>query len=158
MNIEERINELEKEVEALKKEVNCLRSNDNSNAKLNDRKFDKDIIKNVLKTYGITANLKGYRYIIDSIEYLFYNNDTDILVTKNLYYNVFKKNFPNYYCKKDDNRKTPIYSNVERGIRHAISIAKSKKTNSFSNDFEFDSSPTNAEFIFTLADKYYDIR
>lgn len=47
-------------------------------------------VENILLEICIPANVKGFRYITDSIEYIEKNGE-DILVTKELYPDIAKK-------------------------------------------------------------------
>lgn len=64
-------------------------------------------VENVLISMGMPISIKGFQYIVDSMEY-FDNNDVEnIKITKDLYPDIAKK------------RKTTS-QRVERAIRHAL--------------------------------------
>lgn len=72
-------------------------------------------IEDILLAMGVPAGIKGFNYIADAIEYVD-EHGAEISVTKELYPAIAKK------------RKTTS-SRVERAIRHALGVARSKKGN-----------------------------
>ena len=103
-------------------------------------------IATIMKSIGVPINIKGYRYLIDSI--ILVVNDATILnsITKKLYPTVARKH-------------NTTSTGVERAIRHAIENTWSKKEiNSIENTFKYtcckrNGKPTNSEFIALIADK-----
>ena len=69
-------------------------------------------IEDVLFAMGVPARIKGFNYIVDAVEYI-EDHGTDISMTKWLYPDIAKKN-----------NTTP--SRVERAIRHAFKVSRSK--------------------------------
>lgn len=72
-------------------------------------------VEDALLAMGIPAGVKGFMYISDAIE-IFEERGTMVSLTKDLYPSIAEK------------RKTTS-SSVERGIRHALDIARSPKGN-----------------------------
>ena len=68
---------------------------------------------NILRELGIPAHIKGYRYIIAAVKYLRKNPNSIYHVIKELYPEAGKS------CGEEKTNR------VERGIRHAISLASS---------------------------------
>ncbi len=96
-------------------------------------------ITNVLREFCIGANLKGYNYIREAIQYRIKN--PNCAVTKEMYPEVAKK------------FKTTA-SRVERAIRHAIESAwDSQKVVEVFEKYFGNQQPTNGEFIAAIADK-----
>jgi two-component system response regulator (stage 0 sporulation protein A) len=104
------------------------------------------IVTKHIKAIGITANIKGYRYLRDAI--LLVYNDFDLMsrLTTGLYVMVATKY-----------NSTP--QRVERAMRHAIETAWNRGNLDVLEDFfgytivEARGKPTNGEFIAMLADK-----
>ena len=72
-------------------------------------------IEDTLLAMGVPAGIKGFTYIADAIQ-IFDERGTDIQITKELYPTIAKKN-----------STTP--SRVERAIRHAFEVVRSRKGN-----------------------------
>lgn len=72
-------------------------------------------IEDALLSMGVPSGIKGFSYIADAIE-IFEERGTNIQITKELYPTVAEKN-----------GTTP--SRVERAIRHAFGIVRSRKGN-----------------------------
>lgn len=70
-------------------------------------------IENVLIDMGVPASIKGFNFIADAVEFID-GHKGDISVTKELYPSIAKK-------------RSTTASRVERAIRHAFDIARSKK-------------------------------
>lgn len=104
------------------------------------------IVTDLIRSLGVPAHIKGYRYIRTAILECLTNSERIESVTKNLYPRVAE-----------------IYnttsSRVERAIRHAISAAWDRGDVSAMNSFfgcsieSFHSRPTNSEFIALAADR-----
>lgn len=77
--------------------------------------MNKNEVENVLFDMGIPAGIKGFEYIIDALFYID-KHPENIKATKDLY----------PYIAKVHNTKPSI---AERGIRHALSIARSERGN-----------------------------
>ena len=105
---------------------------------------NKLIISNVVKELGISANLKGYRYIICGVE-LIMNNISLMDSTMGVYKGVGK-----------EFNVTP--NRVERAIRHAIESGWNKANSTLVKKMfgcSVDSrkgKPANSEFLATVAD------
>lgn len=107
---------------------------------------DKTIkISDTIKTLGVPANVKGYRYLRCAIELVMSDISYIDAVTTILYPRVAKKF-----------NTTP--SRVERAIRHAIqsgwlrgNVSEQKKIFSYTVDAN-KGVPTNSEFISMVAD------
>jgi len=103
-------------------------------------------ITNLLHNLGIPSHIKGYNYIRDGIEKIFYDTSLVGAITKELYPSIAST-------------YSTTSSRVERAIRHAIEISWVRgdydlMDEIFGNSIDFDRSrPTNAEFIVTLADR-----
>lgn len=69
-------------------------------------------IEDTLLSMGVPAGIKGFNYIADAVE-IFDERGTNISITKELYPAIAKKN-----------NTTP--SRVERAIRHAFEVVRSK--------------------------------
>lgn len=97
-------------------------------------------IYDVLHKFGISRNLKGYKYIEDSINYICEDNN---LFIKDIYVKLSKIN------------NTSPFS-IERAIRNAIETGSRKgDTNYYEKVFgytiDYDKAkPTNKQFLFTL--------
>ncbi len=97
-------------------------------------------ILNMLYEFGISRNLRGYKYIEECIGIISENNDQYI---KNVYQKVSAKYNTNIY-------------NVERDIRNAIEIGSRKgNIDYYSKIFGYTidynkGKPTNKQFLFTL--------
>lgn len=72
-------------------------------------------IEDVLLAMGVPAGILGFNYIVDAIQ-IFDERGTDIQITKELYPEIAKKN-----------NTTP--PRVERAIRHAFEVVRSRKGN-----------------------------
>lgn len=97
-------------------------------------------IYDLLYKFGISRNLKGYKYIQDSLSYVYENN------------NIFIKDI--YKKVSNINNSTPY--NIERAIRNAIETGCKKgdityyeKVFGYSIDYN-KAKPTNKQFIFTV--------
>lgn len=115
------------------------------NEKVNQRQLDTTITA-IIKEIGVPAHIKGYSYLREAIQMVYYDIDLLGSVTKILYPEI---------AKKFDT--TP--SRVERAIRHAIEVAWNRGNyESISQMFGYTvhhlkSKPTNSEFIAMIADK-----
>ncbi|MER2106666.1 MAG: sporulation transcription factor Spo0A [Solibacillus sp.] len=113
--------------------------------KLNQRQLD-TTITSIIKEIGVPAHIKGYSYLREAIQMVYYDIELLGSVTKILYPEIAKKF-----------GTTP--SRVERAIRHAIEVAWNR--GSYENISEMfgytvhhmKSKPTNSEFIAMIADK-----
>lgn len=77
--------------------------------------MNREKIEDTLIAMGIPAGIKGFTYIVDAIE-IFDERGTNIQITKELYPTIAEKN-----------GTTP--SRVERAIRHAFEVVRSRKGN-----------------------------
>lgn len=113
--------------------------------KVNQRQLDTTITA-IIKEIGVPAHIKGYSYLREAIQMVYYDIELLGSVTKILYPEI---------AKKFDT--TP--SRVERAIRHAIEVAWNRGNyESISQLFGYTvhhlkSKPTNSEFIAMIADK-----
>lgn len=113
--------------------------------KVNQRQLDTTITA-IIKEIGVPAHIKGYSYLREAIQMVYYDIDLLGSVTKILYPEIAKKF-----------ETTP--SRVERAIRHAIEVAWNRGNyESISQMFGYTvhhlkSKPTNSEFIAMIADK-----
>lgn len=104
----------------------------------------KEIIT-ILNKLGISPNKDGYRYLIDSIELCYQNNDYIYKITKVLYPLLGKK-----YSKK--------ISCIERSIRYAIETGWLNSDYDFSNKLFANQisynklNPSNSLFIATIVE------
>lgn len=114
-------------------------------AKVNQRQLDTTITA-IIKEIGVPAHIKGYAYLREAIQMVYYDIELLGSVTKILYPEIAKKF-----------GTTP--SRVERAIRHAIEVAWNRGNyESISQMFGYTvhhlkSKPTNSEFIAMIADK-----
>ncbi|HOZ53898.1 MAG TPA: sporulation initiation factor Spo0A C-terminal domain-containing protein [Bacilli bacterium] len=97
-------------------------------------------IYDVLHKFGISRNLKGYKYIEESVSYI--NEDSSIFI-KDIYKKLSETNNTNYF-------------NIERAIRNAIEVGSKKgdtlyyeKIFGYTVDYN-KAKPTNKQFLFTL--------
>jgi two-component system response regulator (stage 0 sporulation protein A) len=106
-----------------------------------ETQYLESVVTKIIREIGIPANVKGYHYLREAI--VLTVNDMEMIdsITKVLYPAV---------AEKFDT--TP--SQVERSIRSAINLAWEKGDEWTLIKF-FDSKPTNAEFIATIADQLY---
>lgn len=72
-------------------------------------------IEDALLAMGIPANIKGFIYIAEAIQIM--DANPNVKITKDIYFAI---------AKKDKNTS----AGVERAIRHAFGVARSKKDNS----------------------------
>jgi len=113
--------------------------------KVNQRQLDTTITA-IIKEIGVPAHIKGYSYLREAIQMVYYDIELLGSVTKILYPEIAKKF-----------GTTP--SRVERAIRHAIEVAWNRGNyESISQMFGYTvhhlkSKPTNSEFIAMIADK-----
>lgn len=141
-------NELFQEVLTLRKEVAELKAmvlertvnSHEQTAQTRDENTDERIIK-ILHELRISANLSGYKYLIQAIKRVYEDGDYVGTFTKELYPEIAKKfqTLPN---------------RVERAIRHAIESSYSR--NYFHPFYQVsykDKKPTNSQFIFEIADQ-----
>ena len=116
-----------------------------STGKINQRQLD-TTITSIIKEIGVPAHIKGYSYLREAIQMVYYDIELLGSVTKILYPEIAKKF-----------GTTP--SRVERAIRHAIEVAWNRGNyESISQMFGYTvhhlkSKPTNSEFIAMIADK-----
>ena len=95
---------------------------------------------------GISARVKGFKYLTDGIGMVIEDNDLLEAVTKELYPAIAKKN------------NTSIAS-VEKAIRHAIRNAwingcfEAMENHFCSKRFQVTKKPTNSEFIAYVANR-----
>ena len=113
--------------------------------KMDQRQLDTTITA-IIKEIGVPAHIKGYSYLREAIQMVYYDIELLGSVTKILYPEIAKKF-----------GTTP--SRVERAIRHAIEVAWNRGNyESISQMFGYTvhhlkSKPTNSEFIAMIADK-----
>lgn len=113
--------------------------------KMDQRQLDTTITA-IIKEIGVPAHIKGYSYLREAIQMVYYDIELLGSVTKILYPEIAKKF-----------NTTP--SRVERAIRHAIEVAWNRGNyESISEMFGYTvhhlkSKPTNSEFIAMIADK-----
>lgn len=113
--------------------------------KMDQRQLDTTITA-IIKEIGVPAHIKGYSYLREAIQMVYYDIELLGSVTKILYPEI---------AKKFDT--TP--SRVERAIRHAIEVAWNRGSfEAISEMFGYTvhhmkSKPTNSEFIAMIADK-----
>ncbi len=113
--------------------------------KVNQRQLDTTITA-IIKEIGVPAHIKGYSYLREAIQMVYFDIELLGSVTKILYPEIAKKF-----------GTTP--SRVERAIRHAIEVAWNRGNyESISQMFGYTvhhlkSKPTNSEFIAMIADK-----
>lgn len=116
-----------------------------ASGKVNQRQLDTTITA-IIKEIGVPAHIKGYAYLREAIQMVYYDIELLGSVTKILYPEIAKKF-----------GTTP--SRVERAIRHAIEVAWNRGNyESISQMFGYTvhhlkSKPTNSEFIAMIADK-----
>ncbi len=105
----------------------------------------KTVVTRTLHELGVPSNIKGYKYLRESI-LINYNNPNIENITESIYSEIAKK------------YNTTI-SRVERAIRHAIEISWNRANYDFMEElfgYSIDSNkakPTNSEYITTIADK-----
>ncbi len=103
-------------------------------------------ITKVLHELGVPSHIKGYQYIREGINLLYYNPDMIGGITKELYPEIAEK-------------FDTTVSRVERAIRHAIEVSWNRgdwdlMDEIFGHSVDIDKAkPTNSEFIVTIADK-----
>ncbi len=97
------------------------------------------VVSHMIRTVGVPAHVKGYRFLRDSIIWTVKDNEIISAVTKELYPGIAK-------------RYDTTASRVERGIRHAIEMAWRRGNNEIREYFG-ECKPTNAEFIATLREQ-----
>lgn len=108
-------------------------------------KANTEVISNVIKELGVSANLKGYYYIRYAIELMLNDMTLANYITKRLYPTIAEK-FGSTSIR------------VERNIRHAIESGWNKANYDFMSKlfrYSIDArkdKPTNSEFIITVAD------
>lgn len=102
-------------------------------------------VSNILKTMGTPVNIKGYRYLIDSIVMTYHDRDLINAITKQLYPEVAKKHHSTWYKIERDIRSA-IDSTWKRGDMDYI------KTIFIGNR---ENRPTNSEFIAMIVEKLY---
>lgn len=113
--------------------------------KIDQRQLD-TTITSIIKEIGVPAHIKGYVYLREAIQMVYYDIELLSSVTKILYPDIATKF-----------NTTP--SRVERAIRHAIEVAWNRGNyESISEMFGYTvhhlkSKPTNSEFIAMIADK-----
>jgi two-component system response regulator (stage 0 sporulation protein A) len=124
---------------------------DLENIILNIEKKDKNINFNnsliyILHELGIPSNIKGYKYIKDSVIETYYNPSIMDKITKDLYPFIA-------------NKYNTTISRVEGAIRHAIEISFRRGNldtiyDMFGHSIDMDKSkPTNSSFISTIAEQ-----
>ena len=114
-------------------------------AKIDQRQLD-STITSIIKEIGVPAHIKGYAYLREAIQMVYFDIELLSSVTKILYPEIAKK-------------FNTTASRVERAIRHAIEVAWNR--GSYENISELfgytvhhmKSKPTNSEFIAMIADK-----
>lgn len=103
------------------------------------------MVTDILRTIGMPAHIKGYRFLRDAILMVIDNPALINGVTKNLYPEIAKEN-------------DTTASRVERAIRHAIEVAWDRGDIETLNHYfgstvhSLRGKPTNSEFIAMLAD------
>ena len=113
--------------------------------KIDQRQLD-TTITSIIKEIGVPAHIKGYAYLREAIQMVYFDIELLSSVTKILYPEIAKK-------------FNTTSSRVERAIRHAIEVAWNR--GSYENISELfgytvhhmKSKPTNSEFIAMIADK-----
>ena len=107
---------------------------------------EEDMVTEMLRTIGVPAHIKGYRFLRDAIMMVIAEPTLINAVTKVLYPDIATAN-------------NTTASRVERAIRHAIEVAWDRGDIEILN-FYFGSTvhslrgkPTNSEFIAMLADR-----
>lgn len=99
-------------------------------------------IEETLMNYGIRPHLNGFRYIIDSLDFMRnYSSKKPFHYTKILYPSIAKK-------------YNVTSSSVERAMRHAIEVAEKKETENFIIDFRNVDKVTVSNFLSTLNLKF----
>ena len=102
-------------------------------------------ISNVLVSFGMPANIKGYRYTREAIKIIIANPEIMNTVTKGLYPEVAKV-------------FDTVPSRVERAIRHSIEVSFDRGNVSMLKTFfnypteSGRTKPTNSEFLSYVAD------
>ncbi|MEO4052496.1 sporulation transcription factor Spo0A [Solibacillus sp. CAU 1738] len=128
-----------------KERTSILQPASGGSEKINQRQLDTTITA-IIKEIGVPAHIKGYSYLREAIQMVYYDIELLGSVTKILYPEIAKKF-----------NTTP--SRVERAIRHAIEVAWNRGNyESISEMFGYTvhhlkSKPTNSEFIAMIADK-----
>ena len=115
---------------------------------LESEKFDEDKelkikVMNIMKELGITANLKGYEYLIEAIICV-YKDSSYKEITKKLYPHIA-------------NKFNTTFKNVERSIRHAINKVFDENDADIIDKYFSKEKCTNAEAIADLVNfvKFY---
>lgn len=98
-----------------------------------------EILPILLEELGVKSNLKGFKYIEASIEFVISNYDTKLYMTKDVY---------PYIAMKFD---TSV-ANIERCLRHCISIAHKENLQLYEELFA-NCKPKVSEFIYTVANR-----
>ena len=107
---------------------------------------DEDMITDMLRTIGVPAHIKGYRFLRDAILMVVKDPSLINAVTKILYPDIAREH-------------QTTSSRVERAIRHAIEVAWDRGDLETLNHYfggtvhSHRGKPTNSEFIAMLADR-----
>lgn len=107
---------------------------------------DEDMITDMLRTIGVPAHIKGYRFLRDAILMVVEDPTLINAVTKILYPDIAREH-------------QTTSSRVERAIRHAIEVAWDRGDLETLNHYfggtvhSHRGKPTNSEFIAMLADR-----
>ena len=107
---------------------------------------DEDMITDMLRTIGVPAHIKGYRFLRDAILMVVEDPTLINAVTKILYPDIAREH-------------NTTSSRVERAIRHAIEVAWDRGDLETLNHYfggtvhSHRGKPTNSEFIAMLADR-----
>lgn len=109
-------------------------------------------LKKILKDLGIRPNLKGYSYIVAAVEYMLTKETfTDLKIVNDVYVEVAKK-----LGKGKNSIERDIRYSIERMYNNcdpdAIAEVFGKDTNMWKGKL------SNKEFLWTLADRFYDSR
>ena len=107
--------------------------------------LQENIIK-ILHELGVPSHIKGYKYMKEGIEMIYYKPSFMTSITKKLYPELAR-------------RFHATSTSVERDIRHAIELGWSRANWDYMEElfgYSIDtekSKPTNSEFITTIVDK-----
>lgn len=106
-----------------------------------------DIIASTLHELGISANIKGYYYLLDAIELVIKTEKLPVQMTNDIYYVLAQK-----YDKTIGSVERCIRFAIEGGFSNAPFRAIEK---TFSSTISYSKTkPTNSQFIHMIADEY----
>ena len=106
--------------------------------------MNKLTISNIIKGLGISANLKGYRYMVYGIELM--TKDTELMDSTMLLYEIIAKAF-NTSARQAERS---IRQAIEKGWKRADADLVKKVFGSSVSANKL--KPTNSEFLVTVAD------